>query len=197
MNHTKIDPRKVNIAEKDIEEWLYQNPSSLNIESWVARQLRLPSGIADLVGISRDYSIPRLTVIEVKNVEIDSAALAQVSRYAYDIYQIQTCFDLEFYDYAIKKIVIGKGEPSNKVMAEALALDVFLHTFNIKLSLNVSGYWHFSEEYHEATSDQYITYAGDNIFKEAKETIKKADEELAIKHQKWYDEHYPDSLNDE
>lgn len=85
-----IDLSKVNLLEKDVENWIYENPDQFScdgstcgpIERWIGRQYTLPSGIVDLIGVnSKGY----LVIIEVKNVPITKAALTQVTRYATDI----------------------------------------------------------------------------------------------------------------
>lgn len=85
----KIDISKVNLLEKDIEDWLYAHPGVVSrryendaIDKWIGRQYNLPSGVADLIGVRGSG---RLVVIEVKNVAINKAAILQVCRYADDL----------------------------------------------------------------------------------------------------------------
>lgn len=146
---TTIDPRKVNLAEKDIEDWLWENPKSLRVDKWVGRQVRVPSGIIDLLGV-RLGKIPLPVVVEVKNVEITPQAILQVCRYAYDIDRIageirarRGEFGIENY---IEKILIFKGGVSNDLMYAANALGVWLQSFNVDLNINISGTWHFNND---------------------------------------------------
>jgi len=84
-----IDISRVNLLEKDIEDWLFENPDKVpcswgdrTVERWIGRQYQLPSGIADLIGIRDDGMV---VIVEVKNVSINKAAVLQVCRYADDI----------------------------------------------------------------------------------------------------------------
>lgn len=139
-----IDPNKVNLSEADIESWLYENPSKLvlvpsysYVKRWVARQMVVPSGRIDLLGITNN-GLP--VVVELKNVPIDSAALAQVCRYAYDIENIG-----DFRRECIK-VVIGKGGIGKSVMHEAEAMGVWAFSFDVHLSASLSS-WKFNDEY--------------------------------------------------
>ncbi len=152
-----IDPSKVNLCEKDIEDYLYGNPGSVDlhihgpVERWVKRQFRVPSGIIDLLGVTGERTI---VVVEVKNVPIDLSALAQVSRYALDVRNIKDYifFGLGETDWVIDpqiiKVVAGKSVDA-KVMLEAESMGIHIITFDISLSISAS---------HVVWSD---TYAGD------------------------------------
>lgn len=50
-------------SEKDMEDWLYAHPESVNVTRWIARQLVLVNGKLDLLGVDADG---RLVVVEVK-----------------------------------------------------------------------------------------------------------------------------------
>lgn len=166
---TTIDPRKVNLAEKDIEDWIYMNDEEaipLNwgpdtyVKEWIARQYHVPSGIIDLLGITNDGDF---VVVEVKNTEITSEALAQVCRYAYDI-RMAMMHVLGSEDATVFKIVIGKGSPETKIMFEARALDVSLYTFEVALNLKVSGEWSFRRETDEKFHQDYQRIGSDPMF---------------------------------
>lgn len=89
----EIDISKVKLYERDIEDWLYANPHKIvigphsdnPIVRWIGRQYALPSGIADLIGVRASGLI---SVIEVKNVPMNKAAVLQVLRYARDVEDI-------------------------------------------------------------------------------------------------------------
>lgn len=79
-------------SEKHLEEYLWKNPGALNTSSlptrgplceysFLWRQLRLPSGIADLVGV---YLGIALVFVELKVGTIDTKAFAQLMRYKRD-----------------------------------------------------------------------------------------------------------------
>ncbi len=88
----EIDIKRVNISEKDIEDWLWENPAEVaevvkgvSRVRWVARQYRVPSGILDLLGIATfpfgdDWFDETPLLVEVKHQPITSAAIAQICR---------------------------------------------------------------------------------------------------------------------
>lgn len=155
-----IDPSKVNLSEKDIEDWLFDNPKELGIEKWIGRQFDVPSGRIDLLGIWETnfvgISIP--VVVEVKNVTVDSFALTQVCRYAKDIEEILITRD-EWMEREekpwVRKIVVGKESVDNRIMFEAYALNVDIHTFSVQFKLDISGEYKWSSE---ARVEQNLRY---------------------------------------
>jgi hypothetical protein len=143
-----IDEKKVNLAEKDIEQWLWENPHSAwclvgRVEKWLKRQYRLPSGIADLIGVTDTGS---LVVVEVKNVDIDASALTQVCRYAFDLKYIHTLVIRDIIpddmpEPDVYKVVIGRSVDT-QTMREAEALDIQVICFQVNLSLDtISAAW--------------------------------------------------------
>lgn len=111
------------ISEKDIEDYLFENPQRLkfggkHVNRWIKRQYAVPSGIIDLLGIVRDGTI---AVVEVKNVAVEAKALTQVCRYAFDIQSIMP-------GVKIKKIVVGRSIDT-KTFSEAEAVGVQINTF--------------------------------------------------------------------
>lgn len=139
-----IDPGRVGIKEKDIEDFLWENPSAAStvrtiIDHWIGRQFEVPGGIIDLLGVTDDN---RLVVVEVKNVAIDASALTQVSRYAFDILQVANDIycekDSEMVTPPIvHKIVIGRGI-DNKTMYEAMSLGIQVIEFDVRVSLGIN-----------------------------------------------------------
>lgn len=139
-----IDPSKVSLCERDIEDYLYRNPDVVGvngwwIERWVKRQYAVPSGIIDLIGLTYggDY-----VVVEVKNVAIDSSALAQVSRYAFDVMNIMQRAVSRDVDnvpsefWPIHMLVIGKNIDT-KTLLEAESMNIDIITFDVRLSLGI------------------------------------------------------------
>lgn len=138
-----VDPNKVNLAEKDIEDWLWENPGAIQfegmkIEGWLGRQVSVPSGVIDLLGYcdAIDYSELHPIVVELKNTEFTQAAILQVCRYAADI------------DEAVRhvpewcetiRVVIAKGTPSDQLIYEANAVDVKLRSFEVNYAISISG----------------------------------------------------------
>lgn len=137
----KIDMSKVNLTERDIEDWLYENPqiiynrvypSGFLIDRWLGRQYRLPSGIADLIGVTIDL---RPVVIEVKNVPINKAAVLQVCRYALDIRSIFK-YQNVFSELEPIRILIGPSI-DDQTEHEAFACDVEYLQFDFQLNMTL------------------------------------------------------------
>lgn len=139
-----IDPGKVDLKEKDIEDYLWNNPSAVQfgelvVDRWLARQYEVPSGIIDLLGTTEDHEF---VVVEVKNVAVDASALTQVSRYAHDIIMASHSVYLQNTSARrmppfVYKIVIGRSIDT-KTMLEAEALKVFVMAFQVEFLLSAS-----------------------------------------------------------
>ena len=147
-----IDESKVNLKERDIEDFLWENPQSVEfgpytVCKWLKRQYTVPSGIIDLLGMTKDGD---LVVVEIKNVPIDSAALTQVSRYAYDIRVISSMIFAQrkndsFYQPSIFKVVVGRSADS-QIMYAAESLKINIITFVVQLNLT-TGKPEWTDEY--------------------------------------------------
>lgn len=163
----RIDPSRVNILEKDIEDFLWENPNAIRgngyvVERWLKRQYEVPSGIIDLLGVT---SSKNLVVVEVKNVAINASALTQVSRYAFDILQIARgaaeyiIGDIEVRPW-IYRIVVGKSM-DDKIMLEAESIGVELLSFDVKLGIDIDSY-SWSEHYEESRSAKHKSLQNDD-----------------------------------
>lgn len=141
----KIDSSKVNLVEKDIEDWLYENPDVLTdrysddpITKWIGRQYALPSGIADLIGV-RDDGL--LVVVEVKNVPISKAAVLQVCRYQNDLkYIVGQRMDYPHLTAGNEPIIgmfLVGPTIDDQTFTEAQAVNVQVFQFDVSLSLHV------------------------------------------------------------
>lgn len=151
-----IDIKRVNIVEKDIEAWLWENPedvaeviSGASQVRWIARQYSVPSGILDLLGIvafpfDDDWFDEYPLLVEVKNQPITSAAIAQVCRYEADVKHLvwEACQVAINREPRRKpeavKLIIGPGPVGDQVLYEADAMGVCIHTFGVHLSVNLS-----------------------------------------------------------
>lgn len=155
----KIDTSRTNLTEKDIEDWLYGNPKAVEtymgpIKRWIARQYRLPSGIADLIGLTENDMI---VVVEVKNVAINKAAVLQVCRYAADIQQVLEL--RESYPFSserdlpvVCKVLIGPSIDA-QTFDEASACNVWVMQFAVTLQLDLSDL-HWPPEHSSQVRDQ-------------------------------------------
>lgn len=137
-----IDQSKVLLKEKDIEDYLWENPQviafdGLRVVGWIKRQYSMPSGFLDLLGFDEEKN---LVVVEVKNVAIDSSALTQVCRYAHDVgivsaelYRLHTDYKYRN-DMGVHRVVVGRSI-DHQSMYEAESLGVSVITFGVQLSL--------------------------------------------------------------
>lgn len=162
----RIDPSKANILEKDIEDYLYANPSCIEtryskVTKWIKRQYPVPSGIIDLLGIAEDGD---LVLVEVKNVAIDASALTQISRYAFDIENVIGIILLneegESPPTHLYKVLVGRSVDSRTfVEAEALNIDVI--TFAVEMHLETTSPLTRTQESRDRTESQYLAMAND------------------------------------
>jgi hypothetical protein len=151
----KVDPSKINLAEKDIEDWLYENPTKVDlgfgrsIKKWIGRQVQVPSGRIDLLGILEYSGHIAFVVTEVKNTEFTQSAILQVSRYAADIESVANDYscrtDNRISDH-VMKLVIARGSPSDQLLQEAESINVWLTSFNVNFDLSISGRWRFKSD---------------------------------------------------
>lgn len=141
----KIDASKVNLLEKDIEDWLFENPQELPhwddnlITQWIGRQYSLPSGIADLIGLRKDN---RVVVVEVKNVPINKAAILQVCRYQNDIkHALSARMDYphmrDWNEPVVDMVLVGPSI-DGQTFSEALAVGVDVITFAASVTLSMA-----------------------------------------------------------
>ena len=145
------------ILERDLEERLYSTPSLLNpaivtgranyaMQGWIARQMRVPSGRIDLLGMLVKYSGPNdddwgpevtrhPVIVELKRGAIDAAALAQVGRYLNDIRNIVETIE---YTWGIAPtgrdlfaVIVGERADRNTILA-ARGLGVVLLSYDMQ-----------------------------------------------------------------
>lgn len=123
------------ILEKDIEQWMFDNPDKcklgpVQIGKWIGRQITLPSGRLDLLGTWKDYEDERVVVVELKNTELDESALAQVVRYAHDVKNILG-------NFGVVKVLVGPSQYTIRTdfFHAAVAMNVFVVRFDTKFSV--------------------------------------------------------------
>lgn len=159
-----IDPRKVQLSEKDIEDWLWENPQAIEsygrvVKEWIGRQVIVPSGRIDLLGINRADG---LVVVEVKNVVFESKHLTQVQRYARDLEDVY--FELTGEPFPVWKFLIGPFEPDNTVLMEADAMDIRIICIDYHLNADLSGPWFFNKEYNAKRKQDIKNLAESDMF---------------------------------
>lgn len=156
-----IDISRLNLLEKDIEDWLYENPGAIRakydggpITKWIGRQYQLPSGVADLIGI-RESNM--LIVVEVKNVPINKAAILQVCRYQDDLKHIidnrmNYPHRQDWHEPQIEMILVGPSI-DGQTFTEARAVGVQVFEFSVSLDIDVNPL-NWTKAHHEAVEDQ-------------------------------------------
>lgn len=159
-------------CEKDIEDYLYRHPSLIsnwgfNVQKWIAKQYRVPSGIIDLLGLAKaNYTEERFNplVLEVKNDSIKSKDLAQVCRYAYDIDRIMMIRDFSYEEGFTQKMVLGVGIPDSRVVQEADSMNVSIVTISCDPDPIVSGVWRWQKEYRDKVNEDIRRAAFSKVF---------------------------------
>lgn len=153
-----IDDSKIYLTEKDIEDWLYENPRAIStgikfeslIERWIGRQYHLPTGIADLIGVRENG---KLVVVELKNVPINKSAVLQVCRYASDIEEVIRermgyKFKLYYSRPDVERMIIGTGI-DRQTFDEAIACGVKVLIFSVQMTLVIRQLYLGSERFDE------------------------------------------------
>lgn len=181
-----IHPSKVNLLEKDIEDYLWANPTEVEIlaggqhyfvERWLARQLKVPSGIIDLFGI---LNTGWAVVVEVKNVAIDARALAQVKRYAADI---DATFATRYEYEAREAICIAIGESIDaQSMYEAEALNVIPLVFSVSLSMGLNRSRWTEEHRRQIDKDLTSLSCNEDVFGAFDHHFRMSEEEYDFQH---------------
>lgn len=153
-----IDPRKINLSERDLEDYLFENPSLVEmpysftpVMEWIGRQLHVPSGIIDLLGVTKNNC---LVVVELKNAPFTTGHITQVCRYSRDIECVAEMAGLIFTKPV--KLLIGTYEPSTELIVEAESVEVSFSTIDIKYEISIGGHWIVSDEYKEKRNKRLV-----------------------------------------
>jgi hypothetical protein len=173
----KIDPSKINLTEKDLQDYLWKNPLEMNgfgRVKWLGRQVKVPSGTIDLLGYVRAGSKVWLVVVEVITTDFNQAAILRACRLASDIENARYSFDLPAgleWGYSVFKFVIGKGQPSNQMQFEANAVSVALREYGVSVSVSISPNWNFVSEFSEQCDKDLLDLASSGLFSKIKPPI--------------------------
>ena len=183
---------KQHVMEKDVEEALYEGYHDLRggrwlVAEWIGRQVRVPSGVLDLLGLSLPYRIISgstifhdIVVAEVKNVPIDASALTQVSRYAYDVREIIEPLMVESdHGYRLFRAVIGPSI-SDTTFREAEALGVDIFTFELNLVLSIGGRIAWKDDFVEARQEEYSNARQEDTFSFVLQRAAEAEDTIAM-----------------
>ena len=125
----------MNFLEKELEDWFFEHPEAFVCEvEWTHRQLKLPSGIADVVGVDTESNIH---LVELKAVSLSSKDICQVIRYRADI-------KLACRNSAVSAYLVGPGHIPGPLQYEADAAGVKL--ISVAPSFQLDGPWGFTNE---------------------------------------------------
>jgi len=156
-------------TEKHIEDWIVDNLSSfnkqsyLNIQRIVARQPQIPTGIPDLVV----YMPLALTVIEIKKGDIDIKAISQLCRYMADIShlhnllysEIRTPDDLHAHNRSIySRGPTGRNPIHGVLVGNSIDKQTALHAHSAGIEYVIYDY---NDGVYEFEHEPYGYYAGD------------------------------------
>lgn len=172
----EVDPRKVNLAEADIEQYLWENPHLVQlhrmpIERWIKRQFRIPSGILDLMGVN---SMGSLAVVEIKNTELKLEHIAQVKRYAYDIDTVLTIYGA--YERLCTPILIGRSV-TDSLYRDCEACGVHVQVFDVSFKLTVRSMG-WGQEFYEEREQQHMQLGDDEDIAEYVAMVKEQQRKL-------------------
>lgn len=150
-----VESDRIRMTERDMEDYLFDHPEQLKgaITHWEARQFEVPSGIIDLLGVNQ-FGHP--VVVELKNVSFESRHLTQVYRYASDI---QTANEFNGIFAPVTKILIGPYAPDDKLMIEAVAMQVRIRKFAVDFTMSISGEYYFNQRASEDLETKYRNLA--------------------------------------
>lgn len=115
--------------EKDLEDYLWENPADLRLDCLIGRQIHVGVGIVDLLGLKKLDNELAICVVEIKRDQIDCEAVGQCSRYA------------NVFSEYLKPLRRGLASP---VVAKGLLVGTSIHSDALELC-HALGY-----EYHEA-----------------------------------------------
>lgn len=206
-------------SEKHLEDWIVANPlwfgevyeegfipEYAQGEDWIhftdgdficpfvdriiARQLRLPTGRADLIAAG-SHSVD---VIEIKRDSINANTLAQCLKYMYDVtsifhavimtegnhYAYRSLMKIDVCTYPqseVNGIMVGYGEPSNDLLVVSALANVAVISYDYEEETN--RYWFTRHEYESpAKPSVYDEYAAGAI-----------GDALRVVQKTWYDWH--------
>lgn len=144
-------------SEKELEDWLIDDPGafakavglSVELFFWIGQQVRVPSGVIDLLGCNV-VSCDRMmyVVVELKVEPIRSGAIGQVVRYASDVDKIARIVkdgnnQFRNVEYKVLKYCVGTGLVADGVQYESDACGVSILT--VQPSFQLAGPWRWNE----------------------------------------------------
>jgi len=107
--------------ERELEDYLWENPRAIGMDGWIGRQIKLPMGTLDLFGVMRNM----LLIVELKAVKYKPEHILQLFRYE------QALDDVAMYNGYLsinlnKMLILPKTDISDKTLFEIQSAGVSL-----------------------------------------------------------------------
>jgi hypothetical protein len=165
-------------TERDLEDVLYMHcekvlvtENDLQVEQWLTRQLTVPSGRIDLLGIVRKENEPdgelQLVIVELKNRPAKSEDILQVTRYAEDIRGVfiglKMLKGLQKFP-KVHRLLIAPGYISDQILFEANSVDVEIRSFSSVGGFKIDGLWEWTEDAENKMIEKYFEISNHRMF---------------------------------
>lgn len=125
--------------ERHLENYLFERPNAIDMKRWIGRQMKMPNGILDLLGIS---IYDKLSLVELKVVPYNPKHITQLNRYQSSLMSIAIRFG--YMPLNIEKIlIVPDGKLTNKDLIEIRSSDVWIMTY--KFEPGLFDYYSFDE----------------------------------------------------
>lgn len=151
------------MLEKDLEDWIYNNPHAffkkryMDFDRWIGRQVKLGNGIADLIAQVKLGDSLKIIVIELKKDEITDSALAQVMRYKDSVVD---AIESKMEEYPVKEHTVWAMVCGSSIgpttLAAANAMGISVSVYETKFSFDGI---HFTKDYIESRNKKDRNFA--------------------------------------
>ena len=155
-------------TEKDLEDFLSENPEILGIDHWISRQATLPIGRLDLIGATLTGCI---VLVELKATSFAFNHIAQLFRYQRALEDIANANG--YVPVPISKmLVVNQCSIDGLSLFDIMASETMLVTYCYRDGMFVFDTWHHKRTWHERYADKcnketdftkiYLKYVNDN-----------------------------------
>ena len=114
------------MLEHDVELYLWDHPEALEVERWLTRQMRFPTGGIDLLGVDKDGN---WVLAEIKHAHKDDAGLLQLYRYMSDARDIQHRLYGEGAP-GLRGVLVTSNSPTEMLRKDAAHLGVRIYRYD-------------------------------------------------------------------
>jgi len=144
------------LTEKELEDFLWLNPNLIDISGWLGRQIIVPMGVIDLLGID---IYGNLTLIELKAVPYKSKHITQLNRYQSCLFSLAAMNGLVPIDIYKALVIPHNDHMSECELFEIHASDVWLFTYNYNASDRTI---FFNQPFNKAPKNRYPNFRSEN-----------------------------------